>query len=349
NELERAHFQLQKAEHEGNYEAASKLKYGDIPALEQQIRELDVSWKLERPNVAEVVSRSTGVPVERILRSQQQNILDLEPHLKENIVGQEKALTEIAETLIASHAGLSNQNRPMGAFLLMGPSGVGKTETAKGLARYLFSSDRHMLKFDLSEFSEQHSVAKLIGAPPGYVGYEKGGVLTEAVRRSPYSVILFDEAEKAHDDFTDILLQILDEGRLTDSQGRTVNFKNTIVFITSNLKDHTAYFKPEVIGRLDAVLYYAPLNEEAMDTLIGRELFELNEKLSDKEIDVTLSQKFREKIRAMGFDDRYGARPLKTAFNRLVIRPVSKLILGKPDLKGTLAGHVDDEGKSIFR
>ncbi|MBU2510924.1 AAA family ATPase [bacterium] len=342
-QLERMQFQLQKAETEGDFEIASRLKYGEIPDVENELLKYDVSWKLSRQHIGEVISRSTGVPVERILRTQQENLLGLNDYLSSRVFGQNKALTEIADTLIAAHAGLSDQSRPLGSFLLMGPSGVGKTETAKALAQFLFGDERHLIRIDLSEYSEQHSVAKLIGAPPGYIGYEKGGVLTEAVRLNPYSVILFDEIEKAHIDFSDIMLQILDDGRLTDTQGRTVNFKNTVIFCTSNLKTHESYLKPELIGRLDEILYFESLSKEVINAIMERELELLNQKLSGKEIEVELQQSFRDRIIASGFDDKYGARPLKNAFSRMVIKPFAKVLLKTQYLKGTFLLELTEE------
>lgn len=341
-QLDKFQFQLQKMETEGDFEGASRIKYGDIPKLEEEISKFDVSWKLVRANVGEVISRSTGVPVERILRTQQENLLDLDSYLKSRVFGQEKVLDEITDTLIAAHAGLTDQSRPLGSFLLMGPSGVGKTETAKALAKFMFDSEKFLIRIDLSEYSEKHSVAKLIGAPPGYVGYEKGGILTEAVRHNPYSVILFDEIEKAHSDFSDIMLQILDDGRLTDTQGRVVNFKNTVLFATSNLTSHESYFKSELLGRLDEILYFDHLNEDVINMILERELDLLNQKLIEKDITLSLNSEFKKRIQNMGFDDKYGARPLKNAFNRMVIKPFSKILLKEQDLNGSFNLNMDD-------
>lgn len=342
-QLDKLQFLLEKAETERDYELASRIKYGDIPKLEEELSEFDLSWKLGQDNIGEVISRITGIPVERVLRTQQENLLQLEDYLKNRVLGQNKAISEIADTLIAAHAGLSDQNRPMGSFLLMGPSGVGKTETSKALAHFLFGSEKQLIRIDLSEYSEQHSVAKLIGAPPGYIGYEKGGILTEAIRQNPYSVILFDEIEKAHFDFSDILLQILDDGRLTDAQGRVVNFKNTIIFVTSNLPDHQGYLKPELLGRLDGILYYEHLDEHVINSLLDRELRLLNLKLLNKEIKLELDKDFRAQISKAGFDKKYGARPLKIAFNRMVIKPLSKILLKNPPLKDKFLLYADDK------
>ncbi|MBT4264623.1 MAG: AAA domain-containing protein [Deltaproteobacteria bacterium] len=342
---EKSQFLLQKAEAEGDFETASRLKYGEIPKIEEELAQFEVSWKLIRQNVGEVIARATGVPVERVLRSQQENLLDLEAYLTHRVLGQEEALAEISDTLIAAHAGLSDQTRPLGSFLLMGPSGVGKTETAKALTEFLFSNEKLLIRIDLSEYSERHSVAKLIGAPPGYVGYEKGGILTEAVRHNPYSVILFDEIEKAHPDFSDIMLQILDDGLLTDTHGRTVNFKNTVVFATSNLPTHEGYLKTELIGRLDGVLYYSHLDQKTIEAILDRELGLLNDKLTGKEITLDVDKKLREKIKVAGFDEKYGARPMKNAFNRLVIRPFSKILLADPHMKGSYQLTVDEHNQ----
>lgn len=341
-QLDKVHFQLQKAETEGDYETASRLKYSDIPDLENELSKYEISWKLSRQNIGEVISRSTGVPVERILKTQQENLLNLESYLTTRVLGQKEALIEISDTLIAAHAGLSDQSRPMGSFLLMGPSGVGKTESAKALAHFLFGDEKHLIRIDLSEYSERHSVAKLIGAPPGYVGYEKGGILTEAVRHNPYSVILFDEIEKAHIDFSDILLQILDDGRLTDTQGRTVNFKNTVIFCTSNLKTYEGYLKPEMIGRFDDILKFNHLEEEVIHSILDRELEFLNQKLSGKEIVISLEKALKKRIIANGFDEKYGARPLKNAFSRMVIKPLSKILLRSSELKGRFILESDE-------
>ncbi|MBT4526922.1 MAG: AAA domain-containing protein [Deltaproteobacteria bacterium] len=342
-QLDKANFLLQKAETEGDFETASRLKYGDIPKMVETLETFDISWKLVRKNIGEVIARATGVPVERVLRTQQQNLLELEAYLNRHVLGQTEAIAEISDTLIAAHAGLTDQSRPLGSFLIMGPSGVGKTETAKVLSRFLFGDEKHLFRIDLSEYSERHAVAKLIGAPPGYVGYEKGGILTEAIRRNPYSIILFDEIEKAHPDFSDILLQIIDDGRLTDAQGRVVNFKNCVIMATSNLKDHEIFFKNEMIGRLDAVLYFNHLNNEIIHQLIERELELLNEKLQDRELQIQLNKQFYERILQSGFDLKYGARPLKNAFNRMLIKPLSKLILKEPDLKGALMLNLNQD------
>lgn len=327
NRLDRLNFQLETAEREQNYEEASKLKYMLIPETTKELSSFQHDWVLGKKHIAQVISRQTGIPLEKILKSKQDSILQLEDFLNKRVFGQKEAIHEIAETLIASYAGLSDESRPLGSFLLLGPTGVGKTETAKALTQYLFDNEENIIRFDLSEFSEKHSVAKLIGAPAGYVGYEEGGVLTEAVRRKPYSVVLFDEIEKAHPDFADILLQILDDGRLTDNKGRTINFKNTIIMMTSNSKNPKLDFKPEVLGRIDAVLNFHALDKSIMKELIDKQVKLLNDRLKSKKVQLKLTEKAYHSLEDQGFDHQYGARPLNSVFQRVVTRPLSKKIL----------------------
>lgn len=327
NRLDRLNFELENAQRLGNFEEASKIKYMLIPQTEKELEAFEHTWILGRKNIAQVISRQTGIPLEKILKSKQDSILQLEDFLNRRVFGQKEALHEISETLIASYAGLTDETRPLGSFLLLGPTGVGKTETAKALTQYLFDNEENMIRFDLSEFSEKHSVAKLIGAPAGYVGYEEGGVLTEAVRRKPYCVVLFDEIEKAHPDFSDILLQILDDGRLTDNKGRTINFKNTIIMMTSNSKNPKEDFKPEVLGRIDAVLNYKAIDKGVMKELVEKQVKLLNERLKAKKVHMRLDESALHTLEEQGFDNQYGARPLNSVFQRLITRPLSKKIL----------------------
>jgi ATP-dependent Clp protease ATP-binding subunit ClpB len=327
NRLDRLQFELETAERNQNYEEASKIKYMLLPETQKELTSFQHDWVLGKKHIAEVISRQTGIPVEKILKSKQDAILQLEDFLSRRVYGQEDSLHEISETLIASYAGLSDESRPLGSFLLLGPTGVGKTETAKALTQYLFDSEDNMIRFDLSEFSEKHSVSKLIGAPAGYVGYEEGGVLTEAVRRKPYSVVLFDEIEKAHPDFADILLQILDDGRLTDNKGRTINFKNTIIMMTSNSKNPKEDFKPEVLGRIDAILNFKALDKSVMKALIDKQVKLLNERLKAKKVNLKLDESAYQTLGDQGFDFQFGARPLNSVFQKIVTRPLSKKIL----------------------
>ncbi len=337
NRLDRLQFELEAAERNQNYEEASKIKYMLLPETMKELNAFQHDWVLGKKHIAQVISRQTGIPLAKILKSKQDAILGLEDFLGKRVFGQQAAIHEISETLIASYAGLSDETRPLGSFLLLGPTGVGKTETAKALTQYLFDNEENMVRFDLSEFSEKHSVAKLIGAPAGYVGYEEGGILTEAVRRRPYCVVLFDEIEKAHPDFSDILLQILDDGRLTDNKGRTINFKNTIIMMTSNTKNPKADFKPEVLGRLDAVLTFDPLNMSVMKELIDKQVKLLNERLKSKKVHLSLDAKAYRTLEEQGFDAQYGARPLNGVFQKLVTRPLSKKILEGNLAEGDIA------------
>lgn len=332
NQLDRYRFELEQAERTADYENASKLKYQVIPEIEANLSETNHDWSLGAHDIASVINRQTGIPLEKILKDKQDNILELEAHLNQRVFGQKEALHEIAETLMTSHAGLKDESKPLGSFLLRGPSGVGKTETAKALAEFLFDTERNIIRLDMSEFSEKHSVSKLIGAPAGYVGYEEGGVLTEAVRLNPYSVVLFDEIEKAHHNFSDILLQILDDGRLTDNKGRTIDFKNTIIFMTTNSKNLEVDFKPEVLGRIDSILDYQALDQSIMKNLIDKELRLLNVRLAQKKIHLDLNANAIEMLSERGYDERFGARPLSSVFNHQVIRPLSRELL-KGDLK----------------
>jgi ATP-dependent Clp protease ATP-binding subunit ClpB len=327
NKLDRYKFELEQAERNQNYEEASKLKYSIIPEVEKELESCTHDWILKSTDVAKVISRQTGIPLEKINQSRQEKILELESFLNGRVYGQAEALKEIADTLITSHAGLTDETRPLGSFLLKGPSGVGKTETAKALSQFLFEDEGKIIRLDMSEYSEKHSVAKLIGAPAGYVGYEDGGVLTEKVRKSPYSIILLDEIEKAHPEFADILLQILDDGRLTDSKGRTISFKNCIVMMTTNATDIESSFRPEVLGRIDSILEYKHLGKDILDSLIDKELRLLQSRLKSREVNVDLNTNIRGQLKERGFDQRYGARPLSAVFNKLVVRPLSKKLL----------------------
>jgi len=347
NQLDRYRFELEQAERNADYENASRLKYHLIPEVEAQLSETSHDWSLGARDVASIINRQTGIPLEKILKDKQDNILELEEHLNQRVFGQREALHEISETLMTSHAGLKDETKPLGSFLLRGPSGVGKTETAKALAEFLFDTERNIIRLDMSEFSEKHSVSKLIGAPAGYVGYEEGGILTEAVRLNPYSVVLFDEIEKAHHDFSDILLQILDDGRLTDNKGRVIDFKNTILFMTTNSKNLEGDFKPEVLGRIDAVLDYQGLDKSIMKNLIAKELKLLNIRLAQKRIDLELDDSVIEVLSERGYDERYGARPLSSVFNQLLIRPLSRELLKGELEEGSYSTSWNSEAQKV--
>ena len=341
NSLDKTRFDMEKAERAGNWEEASRLKYSVMPEIMGELEKCGKLWILGKKDVAQVISRQTGIPLDKILKDKQEHILQLEKFLGARVFGQGKALHEISETLLASHAGLTEERRPLGSFLLMGPSGVGKTETARALASFLFDDDDAMIRIDLSEFSEKHSVAKLIGAPAGYVGYDEGGILTEAIRKRPYAVVLFDEVEKAHPDFADIMLQILDDGRLTDNKGRTVSFRNTIILLTTNSKNPERDFKPEVLGRLDGKLVYENLGRETLRAVIAKELKNLNARLVDKNLQVELNSELEQVLAERGYNEQYGARPLKGVFQKLLTRPLSRELLQGSLKSGVLKASWD--------
>ncbi len=342
NKLDLLRAEQEKCESQQDYERASQIKFSELPKAQSELEKLKFTFELGRAHVAGVLSRHTGIPAEKILMTKQESILDLPAFLSSRVYGQAEATQEIGQVIMAAHAGVTDPTRPMASFLLTGPTGVGKTETAKSLADFLFQSKDKIIRVDLSEYAEKHAVAKLIGSPAGYVGYDDGGVLTEAVRKTPYAVVLFDEIEKAHPDFADILLQILDDGRLTDNKGRVVSFRNTIIMITTNAGAPEEAFKPEVLGRLDAVLKYNRLQKDALELLVDRELQALNDRLEDKKIQLKLSEALVEKICKQGWDPSYGARPLKSCFSRLVVRPLStKILKGEIQAGAYLAESVD--------
>jgi len=353
--------ELEKAEREVLLDKAAEIKYGKLPQLEKQLKEEEEKWKVipkeekllkeevTDDDVAKIVSRWTGIPVTRLLRSEGEKLVYLEDELKQKVVGQDEALVKIAKAIRRSRAGLGEENHPIGSFLFLGPTGVGKTETAKALAYSLFNDKKALIRIDMSEYQEAHTVARLIGAPPGYVGYEEGGQLTEAIRRKPYSVMLFDEVEKAHPQVFNIFLQIFDEGRLTDGKGRTVNFKNTIIILTSNLgseiyqeeKDEKKreekilekvqkFFRPEILNRLDAIVIYHPLNLEMMKKIVNLQLNLLKERLKKQSLDLEVSEKVKDYLLKVGFDEVYGARPLKRVINNLITDEIAlQIVEGK--------------------
>jgi ATP-dependent Clp protease ATP-binding subunit ClpB len=357
-ELERARVELETAHRAGDLARMSELQYGRIPELEKRLHDAAEAetreTKLLRNNVteeevAEVVSKWTGIPVSKMLESEKEKLLEMEQNIRQRVVGQDEALTAVANSIRRSRAGLSDPHRPIGSFLFLGPTGVGKTELSKALANFLFDTDEAMVRLDMSEFMEKHSVARLIGAPPGYVGYEEGGYLTEAVRRRPYSVILLDEVEKAHPDVFNVLLQVLDDGRLTDGQGRTVDFRNTVIVMTSNLGSQmiqeltgeqnyeamknavmeivSQHFRPEFINRVDDVVVFHPLSREHIRRIVDIQLGYLHQRLADRDMKIVLTEAARDKLAEAGFDPVYGARPLKRAIQQRVENPLAQEIL----------------------
>ena len=357
-ELERARLELETAHRAGDLTRMSELQYGRIPELEKQLEAASQAENREttllRNNVteeeiAEIVSKWTGIPVSKMLEGEKEKLLAMEQNVQRRVVGQNEAVTAVANAIRRSRAGLSDPKRPIGSFLFLGPTGVGKTELTKALANFLFDTDEAMVRLDMSEFMEKHSVARLIGAPPGYVGYEEGGYLTEAVRRRPYSVILLDEVEKAHPDVFNVLLQVLDDGRLTDGHGRTVDFRNTVIVMTSNLGSQiiqelageqnyeamkssvmeivSQHFRPEFINRVDDVVVFHPLGREHIRKIVDIQLGYLHQRLADRDMKIVLSDAARDKLAEAGFDPVYGARPLKRAIQQRVENPLAQEIL----------------------
>ncbi len=367
-QMEEARLQAEQATRTGDLGRAAEITYGTIPQLEQQMRDTEqqlaskqaggrqfLKEEVTEDDIAEIVARWTGIPVTRMLEGERERLTRLESLLSERVIGQHEAVRAVSNAVRRSRAGLQDPNRPIGSFIFLGPTGVGKTETARALAEFLFDDEHAMVRIDMSEYMEKHAVARLIGAPPGYVGFEEGGQLTEAVRRRPYSVLLFDEIEKAHPDVFNILLQILDDGRLTDSQGRTVDFKNTVIIMTSNIggsfilehgTDDWAlvetqvmaalrqHFRPEFLNRVDDIIIFKPLGQEQIEHIIGLQLRRLDQLLTDRKLSIDLTPAAKHLLATEGYDPAFGARPLKRAIQRLVQNPLAMLVLEGRFLEG---------------
>lgn len=381
-EIEQVNAEIEKAQRVYDLNKAAELKYGRLPALLKQLEaEEKIAEKAEGKRtllrdkvtdeeIAMIVARWTGIPVERLIESERAKLLGLEDLLHKRVIGQDEAVQRVSEAIIRSRAGIQNPNRPIGSFLFLGPTGVGKTELAKALAQALFDDEKNIVRIDMSEYMEKFSVSRLIGAPPGYVGYEEGGQLTEAVRRRPYAVVLFDEIEKAHPDVFNILLQVLDDGRITDSQGRTVDFKNTIIILTSNLG--TQYilegltednqislkakaeveallkqqFRPEFLNRLDEIVFYKPLSKTEIYKIVDLMIIDLGKRLNDKQLSLTVTDKAKEYIVEQGYDVTYGARPLKRFIQSRIETLIARMIIAK-DLEPNTNLNVDYNGKDL--
>jgi len=352
--LDAARAEVAIAMRNGDYEKASALQYGKIPQLEEEIKKQNSEskeYKTVLPeHIAAVVSKWTGVPADRLSVEEQSKLLNIEDELRKRVVGQDHALSVVARAIRRSRAGLSDPRRPSGSFMFLGPTGVGKTEVAKALAEYLFNDDTAMTRIDMSEYMEPHSVARLIGAPPGYVGYEQGGELTESVRRRPYQVLLFDEIEKANPDVFNVFLQILDDGRLTDGQGRIVNFTNTIIIMTSNLPSMDAVkkqFRPEFINRIDEIVFFNPLGKDVMGDIVKIQLKILEKRLSERQISMRVTDKAIKWLGDNGYDAVFGARPLKRLITTAVEDKIADLILSGAVGEGSTV-NVDVHGKELL-
>ena len=351
--LDAAKAEVAAAMRSGDYEKASALQYGKIPELEEKIKKMNAEskeYKTVLPeHIAAVVSKWTGVPADRLTVEEQSKLLNIEDELRRRVVGQDHVLSVVARAIRRSRAGLSDPHRPSGSFMFLGPTGVGKTEVAKALAEYLFNDDTAMTRIDMSEFMEPHSVARLIGAPPGYVGYDAGGVLTESVRRRPYQVLLFDEIEKAHPDVFNVFLQILDDGRLTDGQGHVVNFTNTIIIMTSNLPDMDAVrkrFRPEFINRIDEIVFFNALGRDVMADIVKIQIHNLEKRLAERRITLDISKNAIKWLADNGYDSVFGARPLKRLITSAVEDKIADLILSGAVADGGTV-FVDTHGKEL--
>ena len=348
SELERAKFTLSQAENNYDLETAARYRHGEIPRLEKELIELNnrsekriLSDTVNEEDIAEVISKWTNIPISKLMSAERDKLLNLFKNMKQYVKGQDEALKLVSDSIIKSRAGIKDPNRPIGSFMFLGPTGVGKTEVAKTLAYELFDDKSHMVRIDMSEYMEKFSVSRLIGSPPGYVGYEEGGQLTEAVRRNPYSIVLFDEIEKAHPEVLNLLLQILDDGRITDSNGRTVDFKNTIIIMTSNLGDEFAltgdedkvkeelrkHFRPEFINRIDEVIIFKPLSKETIYEILDKIIHEIEERLQDKNIKIKLTGPAKDYLVDIGYDVNYGARPLKRVVSRTIENMIAERII----------------------
>ncbi|MFO1268324.1 MAG: AAA family ATPase, partial [Rubrivivax sp.] len=386
-EIDQLREQIEQLKRKGDFNKVAELQYGRLPELEKRLKEAQTKETAKSgkkgaggqpqllrtmvgaEEIAEVVSRATGIPVSKLMQGERDKLLQMEAKLHERVVGQDEAITVVSDAIRRSRAGLSDPNRPLGSFLFLGPTGVGKTELCKALAGFLFDSDDHMIRVDMSEYMEKHSVSRLIGAPPGYVGYDEGGALTEAVRRKPYSVLLLDEVEKAHPDVFNVLLQVLDDGRLTDGQGRTVDFKNTVIVMTSNLgsplimqmagqpsekirdavwAEVKAHFRPEFLNRIDETVVFHALDAKHIASIAKIQLKQLEQRLEKLEMKLDVSPAALAELAKVGFDPVFGARPLKRAIQQRIENPVSKLILqGRFGPKDVIPVNVE-KGEFVF-
>jgi ATP-dependent Clp protease ATP-binding subunit ClpB len=355
-ELDQARTELERAQRRGELGKASELQYGRIPELEKKLRDVEEKIKeggnrllreeVTEEDIAQVVSSWTHIPVSRLQEGEREKLIRLEEHLHQRVVGQDTAIKAVANAIRRSRAGLQDENKPIGSFIFLGPTGVGKTELSRALAEFLFDDEQAMIRLDMSEYMEKHTVSRLIGAPPGYVGYEEGGQLSEAVRRKPYSVVLFDEIEKAHQDVFNVLLQVLDDGRITDGQGRTVDFKNTVIIMTSNIgsqyimeeSSHEArerlvmdalrqHFRPEFLNRIDDIIIFDRLTEDELKKIVEIQLKRLVRRLENQKITLELSDAAKAFVASHGYDPVYGARPLKRAIQKYILDPLSMDIL----------------------
>jgi ATP-dependent Clp protease ATP-binding subunit ClpB len=357
--IDELRMEYERAERAGDFNRAAEIRHGELPTLERELAERDgaqpanamVKEEVDEDDVAAVVARWTGIPVDRLLEGETEKLIHMEERLHGRVVGQDEAVEAVANALRRARTGLQDPNRPIGSFVFLGPTGVGKTELARALAEFMFDDERAMVRLDMSEYQERHTVARLIGAPPGYVGYEEGGQLTEAIRRRPYSVILLDEIEKAHNEVFDVLLQILDDGRLTDGQGRTVDFRNTVLIMTSNLRSQDemrAVFRPEFLNRIDETVEFKPLTKEQLAEIVELQLARLKARLVERGIELELTEEAKQVLAEAGWDPTFGARPLKRALQRLVENPLALHLLEGEFGEGDTVRVDAKDGELVF-
>ncbi len=362
--LEEAKVEYARAEREADLQRAAELRYGTIPELEQKIDAAEsredapgnepvyLKEHVDATDIAEVVAKWTGIPVSRLMEGEVEKLVHMEERLHERVIGQDEAVEAVANALRRSRAGLQDPDRPIGTFLFLGPTGVGKTELARSLAEFMFDSPEAMIRIDMSEYMERHSVSRLVGAPPGYVGYDEGGQLTEAVRRRPYSVVLLDEIEKAHDDVFNVLLQVMDDGRLTDGQGRTVSFKNVVLIMTSNIPGGVAgaeaSFKPEFVNRLDEIVEFHSLTRDQLTEIVDIQVATVAQRVRDRGIELELTDEAKTLLGNLGYDPTYGARPLKRTIQKHLVDPLALAILQGEYAEGDTVLADASEGEITF-
>jgi ATP-dependent Clp protease ATP-binding subunit ClpB len=357
--IDELRMEFERAERAGDFTRAAEIRHGELPQLEKELAERDgapienpmVKEEVDEDDVAAVVARWTGIPVDRLLEGETEKLIHMEKRLHERVIGQDEAVSAVANALRRARSGLQDPNRPIGSFIFLGPTGVGKTELARALAEFIFDDERAMVRLDMSEYQERHTVARLVGAPPGYVGFEEGGQLTEAVRRRPYSVLLLDEIDKAHMEVFDVLLQILDDGRLTDGQGRTVDFRNTVIIMTSNLRSADAlreFFRPEFLNRIDEVVEFHALSKEQLGAIVELQLRRLRDRLAERSLGLEVTDAAKEQLVEAGWDPAYGARPLKRAIQRLVENPLALRLLEGDFAEGDMVLVDAQNGELVF-